>query len=132
MSEVEELPSKQVQDFLQNHPDSVLVDVRTQEEWDTIGKPDGDSISMTTYFISYQKGLDRILNENFEQDFLNLNIEKSKKILFLCRSGIRSLKAAMIIEKCGYKTLNISDGFEGSTVINEPGWKANKLPCKGK
>ncbi len=64
MSEVEELPSKQVQDFLQNHPDSVLVDVRTQEEWDTIGKPDGDSISMTTYFISYQKGPDRILNEN--------------------------------------------------------------------
>ncbi len=55
MSEVEELPSKQVQDFLQNHPDSVLADVRTQEEWDTIGKPDGDSISMTTYFISYQK-----------------------------------------------------------------------------
>jgi len=44
MSEVEELPSKQVQDFLQNHPDSVLVDVRTQEEWDIIGKPDGDSI----------------------------------------------------------------------------------------
>ena len=99
MSEVEELPSKQVQDFLQNHPDSVLVDVRTQEEWDTIGKPDGDSISMTTYFVSYQKGPDRILNENFEQDFLNLNIEKNKKILFLCRSGIRSLKAAMIIEK---------------------------------
>ena len=52
------------------------------------------------------------------------------KILFICRSGVRSLHAAKIVNKIGYSTFNISDGFEGSSVINEPGWKASGLPYK--
>ena len=130
MSEVEEISSKQIKDFLVNNPEVALIDVRTQEEWDTVGKPNGDSIHLPTHFISYQKGQERILNEDFEKEFLSLNIDKNKKILFICRSGVRSLHAAEIVNKIGYNTFNISDGFEGSSVVNEPGWKANGLPCK--
>lgn len=130
MSEVQEIPSKQIKDFLANNQEAALIDVRTLEEWNTIGKPDGDSINLPTHFISYQKGHERILNEDFEKEFLTLNIDKNKNILFICRSGIRSLHAAEIINRIGYNTFNVTDGFEGSDIINEPGWKASGLPCK--
>ena len=81
MSEVEEISSKQIKDFLVNNPEVALIDVRTQEEWDTVGKPDGDSIHTPTHFISYQKGQERILNEDFEKEFLSF-LKQNKKILF--------------------------------------------------
>ena len=130
MSEVEEIASRQIKKFLINNPKIVIIDVRTQEEWSTVGRPDGDAIHLPTHFISYQKGQERILNEDFEKEFLSLKIDKNKKILFICRSGVRSLHAAKIVNKIGYSTFNISDGFEGSSVINEPGWKASGLPYK--
>ena len=92
--------------------------------------PDGEVLNVPTYFLSYQLGEHRILNENFEQEFLDLQIDKSKKILCICRSGARSLHAAEIFSNHGYTAINISDGFEGSSVINEPGWKKIGLPCK--
>jgi len=53
-------------------PNSVLLDVRTKEEWNTIGKPDGEKIGLKTYFLSIQFGNERFLNENFIQEFKNL------------------------------------------------------------
>ena len=130
MSEVEELASKNIKNFLQLEKQVVLIDVRTEGEWNNIGMPDGEGLNVPTYFLSYQLGEHRILNENFEQEFLDLQIDKSKKILCICRSGARSLHAAEIFSNHGYTAINISDGFEGSSVINEPGWKKIGLPCK--
>ena len=130
MSEVEELASKNIKNFLQLEKQVVLIDVRTKEEWSNIGMPDGEVLNVPTYFLSYQLGEHRILNENFEQEFLDLQIDKSKKILCICRSGARSLHASEIFSNHGYTAINISDGFEGSSVINEPGWKKIGLPCK--
>ena len=130
MSEVEELASKNIKNFLQLEKQVVLIDVRTEEEWNNIGMPDGEGLNVPTYFLSYQIGEHRILNENFEQEFLDLQIDKNKKILCICRSGARSLHAVEIFSNHGYTAINISDGFEGSSVINEPGWKKIGLPCK--
>ena len=130
MSKILEIPSSQVKKYLRENSGAVLIDVRTKEEWGTIGMPNGEPLGMSTFFISYQIGQERILNENFVQEFKDLNIEKTKKILFICRSGVRSLNTAKIAADLGYEAINILGGFEGSAVINDAGWKGNGLPCK--
>ena len=106
---------------------SVLLDVRTKEEWNTIGKPDGEKIGLKTYFLSIQFGYERIFNENFIQEFKNLAINQDKNILIICRSGTRSQFAAELLTKENYICVNISDGFEGNQ--ENVGWKECNLPC---
>ena len=130
MSEILEVPSKQIKKYLEKNSNAILLDVRTDQEWEKIGKPAAEELGIATHFLSYLIGEKRIPNENFEQQFLDLNIDKSKTIMCICRSGARSLRAAEIIKDLGYETVNISDGFEGSSAIQEMGWKANNIPCK--
>ena len=117
-----------IQDFVKENPKSVLLDVRTNEEWDEIGKPDGDKIGIKTYFLSSQfQG--RIINENFTKEFENLNIDKSYEVLVMCGSGNRSQRAAELLTEKGFKCLNVSDGFRGDGG-DKIGWKNNQLPTK--
>ena len=124
---IKQLASKDIKDYLITKPNSVLLDVRTKEEWDTIGKPDGEKIGLKTYFLSIQFGDERIFNENFIQEFKNLKINQDKNILITCRSGARSQFAAELLTKENYTCVNISDGFEGTPET--VGWKKCNLPC---
>ena len=125
---IKQIPTKEIKDYIKNNPKSVLLDVRTKEEWDEIGKPDGDKIGLKTYFLSSQfEG--RIINENFVEEFKNLNIEKDCQILILCGSGNRSQRAAELLTKEGYNSLNVSDGFRGNGQ-EKIGLKNNQLPIK--
>ena len=107
-------------------PNSVLLDVRTKEEWDTIGKPNGEKIGLKTYFLSL-KFDERIVNENFVEEFKNLNIGQDHEILTICKSGGRSQAAAELLARENYTCSNISDGFEGNQ--ENVGWKKCDLPC---
>ena len=123
---IKQLASKEVEDYIKNNPKSVLLDVRTKEEWSE-GKPDGDKIGLKTYFLSLQfEG--QILNQNFVEEFKNLKIDKNYEILITCGTGGRSQRAAEILTTKGYKCSNISDGFLGNN--ENVGWKRNNLPCK--
>ena len=124
---IKQTPSKEIKEYLKNNPKCVLLDVRTKEEWDTIGKPDGEKIGLKTYFLSIQFGDERIFNENFIQEFKNLKINQDKNILITCRSGARSQFAAELLTKENYICVNISDGFEGNQ--ENVGWKKCDLPC---
>ena len=124
---IKQLASKDIKDYLITKPNSVLLDVRTKEEWDTIGKPDGEKIGLKTYFLSIQFGDERIFNENFIQEFKNLKINQDKNILITCRSGARSQFPAELLTKENYTCVNISDGFEGNQ--ENVGWKKSDLPC---
>ena len=124
---IKQLASKDIKDYLITKPNSVLLDVRTKEEWDTIGRPDGEKIGLKTYFLSIQFGDERIFNENFIQEFKNLKINQDKNILITCRSGARSQFAAELLTKENYTCVNISDGFEGNQ--ENVGWKKSDLPC---
>ena len=124
---IKQLASKDIKDYLITKPNSVLLDVRTKEEWDTIGKPDGEKIGLKTYFLSIQFGNERIFNEDFIQEFKNLKINQDKNILITCRSGARSQFAAELLTKENYTCVNISDGFEGNQ--ENVGWKKCNLPC---
>ena len=128
--EVFSIPSEKVKNFLETNPNSVVLDVRTEEEWNGVGKPDAESLNSKTFFISLLLGLDRQKNENFTQDFLQKKISKKDNILIICRSGVRSMAAAKLLQQEGYKNLvNISDGFEGNPATGD-GWKKSNLPCK--
>ena len=130
MSEIFNIPSEKIKDFLNDNSNSVILDVRTEEEWDSVGKPDAESLNSKTLFISILLGPDRQKNENFVQEFLDKNVSKKDNVLIICRSGVRSMAAAELLQQQGYKNLiNISDGFEGNPATGE-GWKKSNLPCK--
>ena len=130
MSEVFSIPSEKIKDFLNNNSNSVVLDVRTEEEWNSVGKPDAEALNSKTFFISLLLGPDRQKNENFVKEFLEKKVPKKDNILVICRSGVRSMAAAKLLQQQGYKNLiNISDGFEGNPATGE-GWTKSKLPCK--
>ena len=123
---IKQIPSKEIKEYIKNNSKCVLLDVRTEEEWNE-GKPDGDKIGLKTFFLSLQfEG--QILNQNFVEEFKNLKIEKDYEILTSCGTGGRSQRAAEILNAEGYKCSNISDGFLGND--ENIGWKRNNLPCK--
>jgi rhodanese-related sulfurtransferase len=63
-----------------------------------------------------------------------LGAGRDSELLFICRSGQRSLKAAQAMAAAGYsRCRNVSDGFEGPLDSDRHrgrlgGWKANGLP----
>ena len=125
---IKQIASNKIKEFIKENPKSVLLDVRTKEEWDQIGKPDGDKIGVKTYFLSSQfQG--RIINEDFVKEFENLNIDKNFQVLIMCGSGNRSQRAAELLSEKGYNCLNVSDGFRGDGV-EKIGWQNNNLPIK--
>ena len=124
---IKQILGKEIKEQLKNNPKCVLLDVRTEEEWNQDGKPDGEKIGLKTYFLSLIfKG--KILNENFIEEFKNLNISQDYEIFTLCGSGGRSQMAAELLTKNGYTCSNISDGFTGN--YEKVGWKKNQLPTK--
>tara|TARA_Y100000590_G_scaffold23467_1_gene26880 strand:- start:120 stop:497 length:378 start_codon:yes stop_codon:yes gene_type:complete len=124
---IKQLASKDVEDYIKNNPKSVLIDVRTEEEWGTDGKPDGEKIGLKTHFLTIQFA-DKTFNENFIEEFKKLNIQKDNEILTMCMGGVRSQAAAELLTKENYKCVNISDGFLGNP--KNIGWKNSGLPCK--
>ncbi|UMM64408.1 rhodanese-like domain-containing protein [Aristophania vespae] len=118
------LSATQAWDFLQNHADAVLIDVRTPPEWASVGFPDLSSIGKEALAITWT------MEEAEAFDPILLDAVKNKEIplLFICRSGQRSLRAAMQAENCGYQNvINITDGFEDRHGP-ATGWRASGLP----
>ena len=125
---IKQIPCQEIKEYLKNNPKSVLLDVRTDEEWNQDGKPDGDKIGLKTYFLSIQFGNERIFNKNFIQKFKKLNIEQDHEILTMCMSGGRSQMAAELLNKENFTCSNISDGFLGND--ENVGWKKSGLPSR--
>ena len=119
--------SAEVENYVKKNPKSVLLDVRTEEEWNTDGKPDGEKIALRTHFITIQFA-DKTFNQNFIEDFKKLNIDKDHEILTMCMGGVRSQSTAELLTKEGYNCINISDGFLGNA--ENLGWKKSGLPSK--
>ena len=120
---IKQLASKDIKSYLMAEPNSVLLDVRTKEEWDTIGKPNGEKIGLKTYFLEIRR--DAFFD--FVQEFKNLNINQDNEVLVICASGERSQITAELLSRENYKSINISDGFMGSQEGD--GWKNSGLPC---
>ena len=120
---IKQILCKEIKDHLKHNTKCVLLDVRTKEELNNVGKPDGDKIGLKTYFLEIRR--DAFFD--FVQEFKNLNINQDNEVLVICASGERSQITAELLSKENYKSKNISDGFMGSQ--EGIGWKNNGLPC---
>ena len=121
---VKQLISKDIKDYLATGSNKVLLDVRTQGELDSVGKPDGDKIGLKTYFLEIKR--DSFFD--FTKEFRDFNVDRDSEILVICKSGERSQITAELLSRENYKAINISDGFEGST--EGVGWINSGLPIK--
>ena len=116
---IKQIKSSNIKKFLKDNPNSVLLDVRTEDEWNTIGKPDTKFLGIKTHFIT-------ISQEPSFLETVKKNIDKNDQVLVMCAAGGRSIIAANLLAKEGYNTLNVSDGFSGNG--QDPGWKNLGLP----
>ena len=116
---IKQIKSSDIKKFIEDNPNSVLLDVRTEDEWNTVGKPDTKILGIKTYFIT-------ISQEPSFLETVKKNIDKKEQVLVMCAAGGRSIIAANLLAKEGYNTLNVADGFSGNG--QDPGWKNFGLP----
>ena len=111
---------------------AILVDVRTEGEWAHIGIPDTKATENDPLFIqwTFPGG---IPNPDFINDLSQQAPEdRSTELVFLCRSGQRSIAAAIAATQAGFTSYNVLEGFEGDPdrfgerTVN--GWKNRGLP----
>ena len=119
---------------LKHFDDSTLIDVRTQAEWQFVGVPDLRSIEHELELVSWKHYPAMNNNEQFAQQLEASAPDKDAPLFFLCRSGGRSLDAAICATELGYKhCFNVAGGFEGepdgtAKRGTRSGWKAASLP----
>ena len=111
---------------------AILVDVRTEGEWAHIGIPDTKATDNDPLFIqwTFPGG---VPNPDFLND-LNQQApeDRNTELVFLCRSGQRSIAAAIAATQAGFTSYNVLEGFEGEPDRNGErtvnGWKNRGLP----
>ena len=124
---IKQLKSSDINKFISENKDVELLDVRTQEEWDNIGRPDGEKLSLKTHFITITRSPDPSANKGFVEEVKN-KIDPNKQLLVICKAGGRSMMAAQLLSQENITCINISDGFEGNG--ENAGWKNEGLPSK--
>ncbi len=120
--------------LLSENPDSVLVDVRTAAEWNWVGVPDLSSLDRPVVFVEWNTAGGR--NPNFVEDLIAAGVTPGERpVIFLCRSGNRSIPAAEAATAAGIApSYNMLEGFEGQLDGHghrgATGWRAEGLPWK--
>ena len=124
---IKQIKSSEVKNYIKENSNVVLLDVRTENEWTTLGKPNAEDLNSKTYFVTVSHDLSnwQVPDPNFVEN-VKKNISKDKTILVMCAAGGRSMIAANLLEAEGYSVLNVSDGYSGNG--QDPGWKSSGLP----
>lgn len=139
MSYAGDITPQQAWELLREHPEAVLVDVRTDAEWRYVGVPDTSTIDRRTVLIEWVSYPTGARNESFVDQLVEAGIvggageEASRPVIFLCRSGQRSIGAAEAATAAGIgPSYNVLDGFEGGLGGDgrrgTSGWRAVGLP----
>ena len=118
---IKQIKSFEIKKFIESNPKTVLLDVRTEDEWNTVGKPDTKALGIKSYFVTISQ------DPSFLENVKN-KIKIDNTVLVSCAAGGRSLIAANLLEQEGYTAINVSDGFSGNG--QDPGWKNSGLPTK--
>ncbi|MDA8585630.1 rhodanese-like domain-containing protein [Rhodobacteraceae bacterium] len=124
---------------LKNEETARLIDVRTRAEWGFVGVPDTRELEQTPIFIEWSSYPDMSVNPAFAAEVEEaIGSENPGTLFFLCRSGARSLKAAMAVTDYFAQQgklvtcVNVLEGFEGDVDASghrgsQNGWKARGL-----
>ena len=107
---------------------AVLVDVRTDAEREWVGYVPG------ALALAWKQWPGMAMNAGFD-DGLKAAVPEGKKVVLLCRSGVRSVAAAKRATELGLQAYNILEGFEGDADEqgqrgHRGGWRHRGLPWK--
>ena len=133
---VQNVPPTQVWEALQSDPEAVLVDVRTDAEWNFVGVPDVSGLGKETVLIPWQIYPTMKANGEFVAQLRKAGLDERHRLYFICRSGVCSLAAAVAAQQNGFAhVFNVADGFEGPVDADghrgaAAGWKADALPWR--
>ena len=122
---IKQLKSSEIKKFIIDNKNIELLDVRTQEEWDNIGMPDGEKLGLKTHFVTIVRSPDPSVNKDFIEEVKN-KIDSNKQLLIICKSGGRSMMPSQLLSQENIICINVSDGFEGNG--ENAGWKNEGLP----
>ncbi len=116
---------------------ALLVDVRTQAEWAYVGVPDLASAGAQALLIEWVTFPGGQPNSHFADQLRTAlqDSEPDRPVVFLCRSGVRSVGAAKAATQLGFTAAyNILHGFEGGLDDEghrgATGWRAEGLPWR--
>lgn len=133
MSYAGDITPQQAWQLLRDNPDAVLVDVRTDAEWRFVGVPDLSELGREVTYIEWNR-FDGHRNNDFVADLASAGIAAGP-VVFLCRSGNRSIGAAEAATAAGIApSYNVLEGFEGD--LDEQGhrgvggWRTGGLPWR--
>jgi glyoxylase-like metal-dependent hydrolase (beta-lactamase superfamily II)/rhodanese-related sulfurtransferase len=107
--------------------EAVLVDVRTDAEREWVGFVPG------AIAVAWKQWPAMAMNPNFDAELLAA--ANGKKVLLLCRSGVRSIAAAKRATELNLQAFNILEGFEGDPDSHaqrgkKGGWRLSGLPWR--
>ena len=107
---------------------AILVDVRSTAELEWVGFVPG------SVHIAWKQWPGMVANANFDEALLAA-VPQGKKVVLLCRSGVRSIAAAQRATALGLQAYNILEGFEGNPDAlahrgQLGGWRFHGLPWR--
>ncbi len=122
-------------ELLRDDPSAVLVDCRTEPEWGYVGVPDLSPIGKQVVLLQWQRYPDGAVNPRFVDDLRAAGVSEQTPVVFLCRSGVRSVAAAKAATAAGLgPAYNVLEGFEGGLDPEghrgRTGWRARGLPWR--
>ena len=112
--------------------EAVLVDIRTDAERAWVGFVPG------AVDLAWKQWPGMVMNPGYDDGIIAAvqhAENKGKKVLLLCRSGVRSIPAAQRAAELGFEAYNILEGFEGDPDSNAHrnslgGWRHRGLPWR--
>lgn len=108
--------------------EAVLVDIRSDAERDWVGFiPDAVP-------LAWKQWPGMVMNPQFDAA-IQAAVPAGKKVVLLCRSGVRSIAAAKRATELGLQAYNILEGFEGDADSQGHrgqlgGWRFRGLPWR--
>jgi len=108
--------------------EAVLVDVRTDAEREWVGYVPGSTP------LAWKQWPGMAMNAAFDTGIAQAGAD-GKKLVLLCRSGVRSVAAAKRATELGLVAYNILEGFEGDPNADahrghKGGWRFHGLPWR--
>ena len=106
--------------------EAVLIDIRTDAERAWVGFVPG------AVALAWKQWPGMVMNTTFDEGILAW-AQPGKKLVLLCRSGVRSIAAARRATELGFEAYNILEGFEGDPDEHGQrghtgGWRYRSLP----
>lgn len=130
-----EITPSQAWEVLSETTAAKLIDVRTEPEWTYVGVPALDAIGKSIIRNAWQLFPEMNVNSDFA-NALRATVRNDDVLIFICRSGGRSLLAANSARAEGFHaSYSVAGGFEGPADADGhrgtvAGWKHEGLPWR--